>query len=216
MKSQADKTIDWNAFTLHFPLIALMPQRLKNSSNLVDIHRGNVLYRIGDQVSNALCVLDGEVKLVRTDQFGKETVLQRSNRGFFAEASLNQSHYHCDIVVIKNGMLLEFPTAVFWEAIDNNKPFRDAWLSHLAKELKRLRGQCERMNLRSATDRVLHYIESEGQEGVLMLNQNRKIWASELGLTHEALYRALARLQAQQAIVIEGNKIATKRLLTFQ
>jgi hypothetical protein len=27
-----------------------------------------------------------------------------------------------------------------------------------------------------------------------MLNQSRKAWAAELGLTHEALYRALHRL----------------------
>jgi hypothetical protein len=49
--------------------------------------------------------------------------------------------------------------------------------------------------LHAAADRIEHYIESEGQDGRLQLHATRKSWAAELGLTHEALYRALARLR---------------------
>jgi hypothetical protein len=58
-----------------------------------------------------------------------------------------------------------------------------------------MRSQCERLALRGATDRIQHYIESEGDKGRLELSQTRKAWAAELGLTHQALYRALAGMQ---------------------
>jgi hypothetical protein len=58
-----------------------------------------------------------------------------------------------------------------------------------------LRSQCERLSLNSAAERIEHYIESEGKDGRLVLKRTRKAWAAELGLTHEALYRALAALQ---------------------
>jgi CRP-like cAMP-binding protein len=122
--------------------------------------------------------------------------VQRSCGEFFAEASLNSITYHCDVVVAEKGELLCFPASTFREVVDSDKTFRDAWLQHLARELRRLRSQCERMNLRSATQRIFHYIESEGNNGEIRLTQTKKAWANELGLTHEALYRALNRLHS--------------------
>jgi CRP-like cAMP-binding protein len=68
-----------------------------------------------------------------------------------------------------------------------------------------LRSQCERLALRGATDRIEHYIEAEGNNGRLELSRTRKAWAAELGLTHEALYRALARLQRSGRISAAEN-----------
>jgi hypothetical protein len=67
-------------------------------------------------------------------------------------------------------------------------------MARLTREVRKLRAQCERLSLRSAAERVEHYIEAEGRNGRLELRQTRKSWAAELGLTHEALYRALAVL----------------------
>ncbi len=39
----------------------------------------------------------------------------------------------------------------------------------------------------------------------LTLQQPRKAWAAELGLTHEALYRTLRRMQDEGLIHINGN-----------
>ncbi|MCD6040705.1 MAG: putative Dnr-like transcriptional activator, partial [Burkholderiales bacterium] len=49
--------------------------------------------------------------------------------------------------------------------------------------------------LRGAAERIEHYIESEGENGRIELPRTRKAWAAELGLTHEALYRARADLR---------------------
>ena len=44
-------------------------------------------------------------------------------------------------------------------------------------------------------DRILHYVEAEGRDGSIILHRSKKDSANELGLTHEALYRALARME---------------------
>ena len=74
--------------------------------------------------------------------------------------------------------------------------------------MRKLRAQCERLSLHNAADRIVHYIESEGTDGVATLNQSRKAWAAELGLTHEALYRVLRRPQADGTLDIDGDRIA--------
>jgi DNA-binding GntR family transcriptional regulator len=42
---------------------------------------------------------------------------------------------------------------------------------------------------------------------MVTLTESRKAWAAELGLTHEALYRALRRLQADGTLDINANRI---------
>jgi len=68
-------------------------------------------------------------------------------------------------------------------------------MRRLAAEVRKLRAQCERLSLHGAAERIAHYIEAEGRDGRLTLRQTRKSWAAELGITHEALYRALASLE---------------------
>ncbi len=62
-----------------------------------------------------------------------------------------------------------------------------------------------------AEARILHAIESEGTAGTLTLAQSRKAWAAELGLTHEALYRALARLQAAGTLALDGGRMTLRQ-----
>ena len=50
-------------------------------------------------------------------------------------------------------------------------------------------------------DALYRLVEAEGRDGRLELRQTKKAWAAELGLTHEALYRALAGLQREGRVV---------------
>ena len=103
--------------------------------------------------------------------------------------------------------VLRFPAQTFRAALATDMTFRDAWMAHLAHEVLKLRAQCERLGLKSAAQRIVHYIESEGADGMVTLTESRKAWAAELGVTHEALYRTLRRLQADGTLDIDANRI---------
>lgn len=135
--------------------------------------------------------------------------MQRAQRGFLAEASLDQATYHCDAIAVLPSDLLVFSRKAFVDALAD-EGFRNAWLSHLARELRRVRAQAERMSLKTAKDRIIHYIETEGENGSLSLSRSKKDWAEELGLTHEALYRALARLERSGEIRIDGATLSIR------
>lgn len=73
-----------------------------------------------------------------------------------------------------------------------------------------LRARCERLTLHRAAERILHCIEVEGEQGRLRLLQTRRAWAAELGLTPEALYRALSSLRTAGRITLaEGDGAIT-------
>jgi CRP-like cAMP-binding protein len=199
--------LNWQTLTTVQPPLARIPESLRQRAAPWELAAGDHLFRIGDSVHAVFTVINGEVRLIRRDRNGTEVVLQRSRGGFFAEASLNSKAYHCDAVAAEKSTLLRFPAQAFRLALDEDAGFRDAWMTHLAREVRKLRAQCERLSLNSAADRVLHYLESEGNDGCIVLNQTRKAWAAELGLSHEALYRTLRKLQNDAIIQVDGNEI---------
>jgi len=71
------------------------------------------------------------------------------------------------------------------------------WVQLLSKEIMRLRTQSERLGLKDLRSKIIHLIETEGKQGVLRLQSDFKSIASEIGVTHEALYRAIASLEKE-------------------
>lgn len=202
---------DWPALASDHPELAHIPAALRDAARLRELAAGVTLFRQGERPKAMYCVLDGEVRLLRRSREGGEVVLQRSRGGFFAEASLESKAYHCDTEATADSRLLCFPMKAFREALEGDAAFRSAWMAQLAREVRRLRARCERLSLHGAEARILHAIASEGTAGTLVLAQSRKAWAAELGLTHEALYRTLARLQAAGALAVDGSRLTLRQ-----
>jgi len=201
----------WTALLIAHPDLAHIPETLRGLAQLQTFGLGETVFRQGERPKAMLCVLTGEIRLVRLSRAGGEIILQRSRGGFIAEASLESSAYHCDAIAAAGGQLLRFPLRAFRQTIETDPGFRDAWIAHLAGEVRKLRARSERLSLHGAAERIVHYLESEGRDGVLTLSQSRKAWAAELGLSHEVLYRTLSRLQAEGVIAVAKERIALLR-----
>ena len=158
-------------------------------------------------------VTRGEVVLQRLGRQGESVVLQRARRGFIGEASLDSARYHCDAVATISGEAVAIPITSIKQALAGDSAFASRWIAMLNREVKRLRAQCERLSLRGVKERLLHLIETEGSEGRLPLGGGLKSMAAELGVSHEALYRAVAelenngRLRRRENFLIVGEKV---------
>lgn len=190
-----------------YPQLADAPPTLLAKAQVSKLAAGSVMFRRGERPGFVHFVLEGEVRLVRHSRRGQDVVLQRVRHGYFAEASVEFRQYHCDAVAPVKSLVLRFPIGNFMANIDADARFRRAWLRHLTGEVRRLRARCERLSLRRAADRIVHYIETEGTAGAAELNQSMKNWALELGLTHEAVYRALAKLSRARRLSIKGSRL---------
>ncbi len=173
---------------------SILPEELLRVATELRLPKGATLFAQGQKPDAMYLVISGEVRLVRISSSGAEIVFQRATGGFVAEASLDQPAYHCDAVVMRPSHILRVPRADFVNALSRPE-FRDAWIGYVGAQLRRSRLQCERLLLRTAQERILHFIETEGQQRMLRLTTTKKAWAAELGLTHEALYRALRAMR---------------------
>lgn len=197
---------NWSALERISPLLAALPERIRRSARKQAAPKAARLFTRGDRPQAMFFVICGEVHLVRSSLTGDQIVLQRAQGGFLAEASLDQARYHCDAIAVRPSELLAIPRKAFHEALAD-ETFAKVWMAHLAGELRRVRAQTERMALKTAEARILHYVEAEGSDGAIILRCSRKDWANELGLTHEALYRALARMERGGSIRVHDRTL---------
>jgi CRP-like cAMP-binding protein len=142
-------------------------------------------------------VLSGEVILERPGRQGASVILQRTRRGFVSEASLKSSKYHCHGQVVANAKIIQLPIREIRDALDSDPAFAGRWIAMLNMEVKRLRLQCERLSLGKVQDRLIHLLETEGIDGHYPIGAGIKSLATELGVTHEALYRCIYAMEKQ-------------------
>lgn len=174
---------------------------------------GQALFRLGDPTAGIYEVLQGEVQMVRVDASGRETILYVASASeIFAEAALFSPVYRCDALTKTGATVRLYPKAKVLSAFRQNPQAAEAFMAILAREIMHLRTRLEQRNIRSARDRVRHFLAfNTGTDGrTVLLRGTLKDLAGELGLTHEALYRALADLAAEGEIKRSKNKIVLR------
>lgn len=183
------------------------PGKLARIGVRCQLARDRMLFARGDTPKQMFWIESGEIHLRRMSRQGRQMLAQRVREGFVAEASLQAARYHCDAVVVQDSAVWQFPRPRLLQALQESAELALWWAARLAEQLRACRLHCERLHLRSAAERVLHAIETEGANGVLVLPATRREWADELGLTPEALYRTLAALQHQGLLRIHGAEL---------
>lgn len=185
-------------------LAALAPA-LRGMAKALRRPAGQTLFRSGTRPRWLFFVLQGQVELERATVDGAPLILQRTSRGFLAEASLTAAQYHCDAVCRSACELLAFPVQSLRDAIDQHESIRWAWIGLLGDQSRRQRLRIERMTLHALRDRLRHLIVSEGHpDGSYALTGTRAALAAELGVTPAALYRTLAQLSAEGVLSLDN------------
>lgn len=175
---------------------------------------GETLFRLGDKTAGLCEVIAGRVRLARVDRSGHEIVLHVAGPGeTIAEASLFSSQYHCDAIASTSAIVRVYPKREVLTAFERDPLAAKAFSAKLARQVMNLRTRIEQRNIRSARDRVWHYLVlNVGADGrTVELRRTLKDVAAEIGLTHEALYRAVARLERGGAIKRSRGKITLLR-----
>ena len=174
----------------------LLPKGLLGQCHAHHFEKGDYLFHQGKKPEYMFFIVSGEAVLTRISSHGEPTILQRCKGGFVSEASLLVDAYHCDAIATHNGQAITLPIKSLREALADSK-FSMKWVQLLSKEIMRLRTQSERLGLKDIRSKLIHLIETEGKQGVLILQSDLKSMASEIGVTHEALYRAIATLEKE-------------------
>lgn len=188
----------------------LLPEEVLKQSQTLHFEKGRHLFHQGQKPEFMFYIVSGEAILSRTSSHGEPTILQRCKGGFLSEASLLTDAYHCDAVATHSGHAITIPIQALREALTDGN-FSLKWVRLLSREIMRLRTQSERLGLKDIRSKLIHLIETEGNQGVLILQSDLKSLASEIGVTHEALYRAISAMEKEGALRKQDNTLELVR-----
>lgn len=162
---------------------------------------GECLFRTGEPVQALFHVEQGSIRLTQAG-----LILHVAEAGQpFAEASLFTEFHDCDAIADTASQVLAFPKTAVLLLLKAHPALNLAFSAYLARQLQRLRRRFELMRLKSARERVLAYLTQAGAaEGMVTLDRPLTVVASEIGLTREALYRTLTKLEKDGQIRRQG------------
>lgn len=149
------------------------------------------LFHQGDDIKHMYLVRSGEIELVRHMADGQSMVLQRATADMvLAEASAYTSHYHCRADVVADCDLYQVPVPVFLNHLAEQREFAMQWGQYLAKSVQQARFRSELLTRKTVAQRLDTWL-ADGKP--LPAKGHWQGLAKELGVSHEALYRELAK-----------------------
>ncbi|MBI3451496.1 MAG: Crp/Fnr family transcriptional regulator [Rhodospirillales bacterium] len=168
-----------------------------------ELAAGEALFRQGDAAEAVFVVERGRMALVRHAADGRPIILHVAEAGdSFAEAALFAEAYHCDGMAETPSRVAVLPKTALAAALAGDANLAAGLLARLARHVQALRTRLELRNIRGARERTWRtlLLAAGGGAGTVTFAQPLKTVAAEIGLTHEAFYRALAELEAEGLI----------------
>lgn len=177
------------------------------------LNAGQTLFRRGSRAAGVYEVVSGTIRLVRPSPGGGEAVLFVATVGdTLAEASLFSAIYQCDAIASTKVTVRLHPKVTVLAEFRRHPKVEQAFMSMLAQQIMNLRIKLQRRDIRSARDRVRHYlalnVRPDGR--TVVLATTLKDVARDLGLAHEALYRTLSKMASDGEIKRSDRKITIR------
>jgi CRP-like cAMP-binding protein len=171
---------------------------------------GEALFRQGTATQHLFFVRAGRIRLVRHTAAGHSMSLHVASSGeLFAEGALFSDAYHCDAVADIASEVIFLHKQGLRTRLQTDAALAMLFLERVTQQLHRARALAELRNIRSAETRTLQHLRlllTPHQTCVRFQLPLTQV-ATELGLTHEAYYRCLAKLARDGLIERDGRNI---------
>lgn len=168
-------------------LLSKLPQACRIEQTFAN---GDIVFEQGAPCGGLWLVRSGRVDLQRVTESGHLVLIHRAQEAeSFAEASIFSPDYHCTARVVQAGtVLIEVQREALLAVLKRDSIFALSFSILLAKQVQSYRRQVEVLSIRKADQRVFEAM-AHG-----MLGDDIKAFAARIGLSHEVVYRVLARL----------------------
>lgn len=171
----------------------MLPEPFKEltqaSYHSFELKPGEYLFRMGDETHSIYLLQSGEIHLQRYSEAGHLIIIHRAfTDQYFAEASLFSDTYHCDAVAAKDSVVKHINRSAVLDRMKESPEFSFRVTAYFARQVQDYRRLLELRSIKSAKERVLAGLQEGWHKGSIIS------FAAQLGLTHEATYRALNEL----------------------
>jgi len=163
-----------------------LPGTARQTHNLAP---GTALFRQGDKSTAMFFLHAGAIEMIRHTEAGQKLTLFRAGPGdTLAEPAMFSELYHCDAIAQAASRVSRIERRAVLDLARAEPAFALALVERLSGQVQGYRRRLELMAVRSAPERVVAGLADGRLTGSVI------DFAADLGLTHEAVYRALTAL----------------------
>lgn len=179
--------------------------------------RNEVIFHQGDPGDSLHIVADGAVKIVLPSPEGEEAIIATLREGdFFGELSLlDGAPRSATATALEPSETLVLPRGIFMQLLDEDTALRDALLSGVARELRRLTSHVEELHFLDLAGRLAMRLTRLAREadpdaaGEVRLNwpYTQSDMAAMIGGTRQSVNRLLADLVLDGLVRLEPDNL---------
>ena len=181
--------------------------------------RGSVIVTEGDPADGLYVVVSGRIKVLLSDNEGKEVVLTVESGGacFGEIALLDEEPRSASVAALENTELLIIYRDQFMDLLDNHPEFARALIRSLAHMVRRLTKNVESLALKDVYCRIVDVLErrSVGADDVHVVNERltHQLIADMSGSSREMVSRIMSDLVKGDYISVASEQIRINRRL---
>ena len=193
-----------------------------SAGNIKKYDKNSILYLQDDKADKFYVILNGWIKIYTQLQDGEESVISLFSRGnIFGElAILSDGIYHNCAQTIEESKILEIPTIVIRNMIQDNPDIAINMLSIMASHINEMEGQIEHLTMMNAPQRVGCFLlklcvpQVKGRT-TIQLPYDKFLIAAKLGMQPETFSRALKSLR-DIGVSIKGDTATIEEIADLQ
>ncbi|MCJ8170829.1 Crp/Fnr family transcriptional regulator [Atopomonas sediminilitoris] len=197
------------------PLSAAQMSQLLEHARIVNLDKGQPVFRQGELAESFFFVIDGCIKIFRITPDGQEKVFEACNRGqTFAEAMtfMDTPHYVANAQAVEPTQLLQLSNQHYLQLISQNPDLAKALLARLSMRLHQRLNELETLSLKNATHRVVRYFlaqirATQDAQPAFDLAVSKQLVAGHLAIQPETFSRVIHRMQDDGIIELDGRHI---------
>jgi CRP-like cAMP-binding protein len=178
--------------------------------------RNEVIFHQGDPGDSLHVVSSGTVKIVLPSAEGEEAIIATLRPGdFFGELSLLDGAPHsASVVALEPVETMALPRVAFWEVLDRDPGLRDALLTGLTQELRRITRHVEELHfldlpgrLAMRLSRLAREKDPDSRQVALDWPYTQSDLAAMIGGTRQSVNKLLSGLVEEGLVVIERDML---------
>ncbi|MCC7460052.1 MAG: Crp/Fnr family transcriptional regulator [Proteobacteria bacterium] len=179
--------------------------------------KGQVLFHEGSPALGVYCVLDGQVKILKNSEDGKETITRLSTCGdvLGLRGVLTDGNYHASAKVMQDSNICFIDRKFFKNLIMKSPEAANRLILQLAKDVTKLEEHVDDMTNKNVRQRLTHlllgfchtYGIRKSGEVFIDLKITRAEMASMIGTSPETVIRFLSELDQEGLVRQDGKKI---------
>lgn len=180
------------------------------ASQVRHLSKGQFLFKKGDVPTHFYVVFSGRVKLNLLSEFGDEkvvTIIEQATT--FAEAIILGSVPFCPLnaEAMEASEVICIHAATYRDILSQSPQACFQTIAQLSKRLHWMIGEIDRLTLRNATYRLVHYVLEHSHSSEKTVDTPKAVMASRISVKPETLSRILKQLQDQSLLETDGREI---------